>query len=313
VGTLAALVCLAGCAARRTHALTDRFVAGSGEPIEVDVQGLDSGERPVQRADGDPRATGPVEKASDTPTAEAEYGSLAAALEVVGQTRTVESLLALAEEYRRLGIVDEAFDRTREALRIDPHDGRARDLLARIWRDWGVVEHGLPEAYRAVADAPNLAAAQNTLGTLLFMAGAVEAARERFERALSLDPRAAYAWSNLCYVSLMSGDAGRAGDECERAVALDSELTAARHNLALVRAAQGRLAEAEQEFNATGDRAVAWYNMGIVHLAAHRYDAAAEAFEAAYRERPELGAAFERAFDARRRAAAAATGSPVRK
>jgi Tfp pilus assembly protein PilF len=297
------LVCLvSGCAAHQTSSLADKFVAGSNAPIEIEmtVPEVPSGSAdPLQM----PADRDPVPKTTENVTIETEDPELAAALDAVGAARTADLLLGVAAEYRRLGLLDQAYDHAREALDLDPNDGRTRDVLARIWRDWGLAARGLPEAYRAVAASPGSAAVHNTLGTLLFAVGSVDAARVRFERVLALDSGAAYAWNNLCYASLTEGDANRAEDECGRALALDPSLDAARHNLALVHASAGRWDQAEREFLESGDRAAAHYNMGIVLLADRRYREAAEAFDAAYRERPALLAARDRAEDARRRAA----------
>ena len=112
--------------------------------------------------------------------------------------RTAEHHRAVADEYRRLKILDAAFDHLSAATRIDPRDAAAYDARARIWRDWGVPELGLADSARAVYYAPRSAEAHNTRGTLLAAAGMrTEAARE-FEAALRIDPGATFARTNLC-------------------------------------------------------------------------------------------------------------------
>jgi tetratricopeptide (TPR) repeat protein len=295
---------VSGCAAHKTSSLADRFVAGAGSPIEIELPEGSAAVDPVVPA-GMPAVGEPVPKTSESLTVETEDAALAAALSAVETEPSVEALLDIAAEYRRLGLLDQAYDYAREALDMNPGDGRTRDVLARVWRDWGLPGQGLPEAYRAVAASPDLTAVHNTLGTLLFAVGSEEAARASFERVLALDPGAAYAWNNLCYLSLMDGHARRAEGECGEALRLDPGLLPARHNLALIYAAEGRWSMAEREFSASGDRATVHYNMGIVYLADRRYGDAAEAFDAAYLARPSLVAARDRARDARRLAAAA--------
>src|SRR4029450_5681722 len=106
----------------------------------------------------------------------------------------------VAKEYRRLGIMDAAFDHLTAATRLDPRDAAAYDARARIWRDWGFPELGMGDSARAVFFAPRSAAAHNTRGTLLAAAGLEVEARREFEKALALDPNAGFARANLCRV-----------------------------------------------------------------------------------------------------------------
>ena len=105
---------------------------------------------------------------------------------------------AVADEYRRLQILDAAFDHLSAATRLNPQDAAAYDARARIWRDWGHPELGMADSARAVFYAPRSAAAHNTRGTLLAAAGLKEEALREFEAALALDPNASFARVNLC-------------------------------------------------------------------------------------------------------------------
>jgi tetratricopeptide (TPR) repeat protein len=131
-------------------------------------------------------------------TAETQDPTLAAALLRLSLVRTPAQHRAVAEEYRRLGIMDTAFDHLSAATRLDPRDAAAFDARARIWRDWGFPELGLGDSARAVFYAPRSAAAHNTRGTLLAAAGLMEEARREFATALALDPGASFARANLC-------------------------------------------------------------------------------------------------------------------
>jgi tetratricopeptide (TPR) repeat protein len=131
-------------------------------------------------------------------TIESKDAGLAAALLQLALVRTAEHHRAVADEYRRLKILDAAFDHLSAATRLDPRDAAAYDARARIWRDWGVPQLGLADSARAVFYAPRSAAARNTRGTLLAAAGmTIEATRE-FEAALEIDPGASFARTNLC-------------------------------------------------------------------------------------------------------------------
>jgi tetratricopeptide (TPR) repeat protein len=206
----------------------------------------------------------------------------------------------VAERYRKLGILDAAYDHFLEASRIQPSDGAAYEGLARVWRDWGFPQLGVADADRAIYYAPSSASAHNTLATLLTALGRWAEARPEYQRAVALEPGAAYALNNLCYLSFLEGDSARAVDECRAALAIDPEFTDARNNLALAQLAAGRADLARAILVETPDQATAFYNSGIAAMAANDYPAAIEAFDAARRAKPNWGAAVERARQARR-------------
>lgn len=130
-------------------------------------------------------------------TVETRDPLLAAVLTQLALVPSAAHHRAVATEYRRLGILDTAFDHLTAATRLDPRDAAAYDARARIWRDWGYPGMGMPDAARAIYFAPRSAAAHNTFGTLLAAAGLIEQARHEFQVALSLDPEAGFARANL--------------------------------------------------------------------------------------------------------------------
>jgi Flp pilus assembly protein TadD len=138
----------------------------------------------------------------------------------------------------------------------------------------------------------------NTFGTLWQAIGEMKRARQAYERAVELDPGAAYALNNLCYVQTLEGHSGEAVSSCTAALVAEPRLTAARHNLALARAVNGDVEGARREFAKLGDDGQVLYNVGIVHLAQRRFEAAARAFTEAYRVKPSLRLARARAAQA---------------
>jgi tetratricopeptide (TPR) repeat protein len=131
-------------------------------------------------------------------TVEAQDPALAAALLRLALVPTPAHHRAVADEYRRLRILDAAFDHLSAATRLNPRDAAAYDARARIWRDWGFPQLGMGDSARAVFYAPRSAAAHNTRGTLLAAAGLKEEALREFEAALALDPDASFARVNWC-------------------------------------------------------------------------------------------------------------------
>jgi Tfp pilus assembly protein PilF len=155
-----------------------------------------------------------------SPTVEAQDPRLGTALLNVRLAPSAAAHRAAADEYKRLGILDTAFDHLTAAVRLDPHDAVAYDARARIWRDWGFPAWGLGDAERAVYFAPSSAVAHNTLGTMLAALGNPGAARHEFERALVLDPHASFALSNLCLVAKLAGPGESMPAACSAAEAV---------------------------------------------------------------------------------------------
>ncbi|MGE0704741.1 MAG: tetratricopeptide repeat protein [Vicinamibacterales bacterium] len=237
------------------------------------------------------------------PTLEGTNPRLRDVLQAAELSPTVENRRRVASEYRRLGILDKAFDYLTLILEERP-DAEAYAERAQVWRDWGWSAWGLGDAYRAVDLAPRSAMALNTLGTVLQAMGQGEAARDAYLRALDVDPSAGYVLNNLCFLSFVEAQFEQATHECESALVLDPGLGAARHNLALAHAATGRIDDARNDLLAGGDAATGQYNLGMIYLSRGEYGEAEEAFLAATEARPAWREAHARRRQAARLAAA---------
>lgn len=235
-------------------------------------------------------------------TVEHRDKALASALQRLKSRENAANHLGVAAEYRRLRILDQAFDHATLALERDDRLAAAYEQRAQIWRQWGFPQLGLTDAYKALFMAPQSPSAHNTLGTLLQSVGELDAARRQYLRVLDLDPDAAYAWSNLCYLSLVTDNAVRGISECEAALHRQPDLDAARNNMALGYAAVDRLDEALAKLRTVSDPAEGAYNVGLLYFSLGRYHLAEQAFRTAAEIRPQFTAAHTR----RRQAALAA-------
>jgi Tfp pilus assembly protein PilF len=291
------VIVAAGCASSSHSTLAARFVKEGKPSIDYgDLPGAHPA--PVQAKAPAPTTAAGMRSAASGLTVEATDQRLAAALLLETAAPSVDTHLAVAREYRRLGILDAAEGRIERAVRLDPKRADAQEALARVWRDWGSPERALGPAHRAVASAPRSASAANTLGTVLAALGNWRGAGAEFARAVELSNQSAWALSNQCYAEFMQGFRG-ARLQCERALQADPEFRAAHNNLGLVFAATGDLSAAREQFAMAGGPATAEFNLGIVESATANYDAAAEAFERAIEERPDYVAAKQRAHQAR--------------
>jgi tetratricopeptide (TPR) repeat protein len=298
---------LAGCAtgARANASLTARFVKPGepatdlGGPAPLTGQALRGQMKKVRQLVAN---TAPPRSTALGGRVENSDPRLAAALLLVAMAPSADHQLAVAQEYRRVGILDAAYDRAARAIEAEPRLAEAHEMQAKIWRDWGFPARALGAAYRAVSYAPKSVSARNTLGTVVESLGRYDDARRAFQAAADLDRSAAFPLNNLCHVELRVGRLDEARAQCEAALKRQPEFPAAHNNLALVFAASGDLVRAKQEFLLAGDVASAEYNIGIVYLADQQYGPAADSFEAAIKARPTFGAAKARAHEARVRA-----------
>ena len=302
VPIIAALAVLGNaCAASVRPRMASLLVRGGEPTVSYDVQESDP---PKPAASGEGAAPAELwrERLEPGNTVESIDKALASALRRLTETDSAVDHLRVAGEYRRLRILDRAFDHATRALEQDDRLAEAYEQRAQIWRQWGFPQLGLSDAHRAVFMAPYSSSAHNTLGTLLQAVGESDAARRHYLRVIELDPDAAYAWSNLCYLSLLTGHAERGISECGAALEKEPRLDAARNNMALTYAAVDRLEDAFAKLRAVSDPADGAYNVGVLYFSLGKYHLAEQAFRLAADMRPDFAAAHTR----RRQAAIAA-------
>jgi Flp pilus assembly protein TadD len=302
MAALVLAVACAGCAAHGTR-FGSRFVR-PGDPA-ISLDGPAKMPRPdLTHALKDARnlQAPPAPKSSLLPSLETSDSALAKALLLLAMQETPAHHRAVAAAYRDAGVLDFAFRHLQRAASLDHCDAAAYDGLARLERRWGRPDVALGEAYRAIHCNPVSPEIYNTLGTIMQTLGQTENARKAYEHAVALDAHAAYALNNLCYLDVSDGR-NREGERfCRMALAASPGFEAARNNLALAYVAENDEAGAEQQLmrgDATGD---AWYNVGMLRLAAGRYVRAAEAFDEASIADPSSRIAGRRAAQARRAA-----------
>jgi len=219
---------------------------------------------------------------------------LAAALADLARNPTAATHREVADQYRRLHVLDSADKEYAEALALDPHDASAYDGRARVLRDSGFPALGLIDAYRAVHFAPTSAIPVNTLGTVFQAIGKLSNARAQYLRAAQLDPAASYPVMNLCHVDTMLGRRDAVAS-CVHALNLEPGSVVAHNNLALAYAVAGDFPRAHAEFGAAGGGpATASYNMGVVYMAARQFERATSAFQSAREADPLLQLAGRR-------------------
>lgn len=294
---------LAACAARQPTELTDSFVQTGesdvviGEPDDVNTDLYDPNATPPKLEDLEVERPAVV-----TPAAtrlEDSDPALSTALVVATSRPSPAAHRRVAELYQGHGVTDMAYDHLLAAERLAPDEAATQDSLARLWRSVGMGGLGLGSAYRAAYEAPDSPEAQNTLGTLLQAVGHREAARHAYERGLSLDPLAAYVLNNLCFLAYSQGAYEEAAEHCEAAVRADPSLEQAYNNLALVYFSTGQDELAWKALQNAGSIWTAMYNLGVIHMARGNHQAAAAAFGAVSRAKPNWAEPRRRAKQAK--------------
>jgi Flp pilus assembly protein TadD len=289
-----------GCTARQSS-LKGRFVKHGKPSFSYDLP-TSSTSRPTPELTAEQRReiAAHAGELSVGRTVEATNRVLSEALRNLSTSPTQENFRRVADAYRRLGILDKAYDYLTVAIEMTPRASELFEARAYIWRDWNLPGFGLSDAHRAVHIAPRSASARTTLGRLLLATGDLTSAREQFEKAVDFEPTAAYALNNLCYLSILDGSYTRAESECRRALAIAPQMTAARNNLALSYASLGDMDRARAEFLLAGDSAAADFNIGIYYMANGDYTMAAQAFRLASNARPALYEAVGKARQAQK-------------
>jgi serine/threonine-protein kinase len=142
---------------------------------------------------------------------------------------------------------DGATGEAKQAIALDPRDGRA-------WRELGRAQSGLgrtDEARRAFLEAVALApqdwTVHNHLGGFYFSVNELDAAAKSFQRVLDLAPDNTRGYNNLGSVSLRLERFDHAAEMYERSLSLDKNATAFA-NLGLAYYEQGLYADAARSY-----------------------------------------------------------------
>jgi len=197
------------------------------------------------------------------------------------------------------GRVDEAAAALRQTLYAEPHDGRAHQLLCRVYYAQDMADAAVDECERAVKDDPSSSDSQMWLGrayglkaSQINMLSAFSVARKvhlAFERAVQLNPSNVQAMSDLGQFYVAAP--GVVGGGVEKAEALVPQLMAlspqkAHRILALIAKKKNDMTTAEAEFKnaiAISKSADAWVDLGQFYQQQGESDKAAAALESSLR------------------------------
>lgn len=156
----------------------------------------------------------------------------------------IAGLLRQAIDHHRVGRLRHAEAACRQALRVDPNQPTALNLLGTLARQAGRRDAAIELFRRAIAVVPDYADAHYNLANALREKGDIAGALEAYGEAIELRPDMPGWHNNLGVALLSSGDAGQAEDSFQRAVELKPDYADAFNNLGNSLLKQEKLHEA---------------------------------------------------------------------
>jgi len=215
--------------------------------------------------------------------------------EAEGSERTASLVFNLAVVLENQGRNDEAMQRYRRCLDMNPEYVVARINLARLLALTGDPKNAAEEYAQVLQVWPDHLASAIGLGEALRSLGMTRQAEAALLRATSIDAASPGAWNALGSVYMVAGNHRDAERAYRRTAELDPGNLAVRANLGMAIFFQGRLDDAETEFRAMldvrGDDPGAMNGMGAVAVERDDLDAARDWFERVLALDPDNGLA----------------------
>lgn len=202
----------------------------------------------------------------------------------------------LAAALQEQGRLDEAIDRYKRALAIDPRYAPALNNLGTALRAAGRVDEAVAAYRQALSSSGDAANVHYNLGNALMARGDAAGAIDEFRAALTANPRFLEAMNNLGQALEASGQHLQAMDVFRRALALDARSAIAHRNLANLLASAGAFRDAASHFERAAalepaDAALR-YDYGSMLLEAGVFAAAANELRRAIQLQPDYAEAY---------------------
>jgi len=169
-------------------------------------------------------------------------------VEATSEARTPALLYNLAVVLENQGRFEQAMEKYRECVALDPGYYVARFNLGRLLTRAGRFAEAEATHRETLRVAPDHVNSLIGLGEALRQQGRVEEARDVFARATATDARSAAAWNRLGVALSQLGGYDDAASALGHAVELDSRSADFHVDFGFTLLAQSRIAEAEHEF-----------------------------------------------------------------
>lgn len=185
--------------------------------------------------------------------------------------------------WRQKGNVAEAERAFRDAVRLDPSLGAARDNLANLMASRGSTDEARRDYEQAIMAEPRNAQAYANLAGFYVDGGNLAAADSLVAQALAIDPDFSEALRVRGVICEARGDLAGARDAYTHALRFTRERPRLENNLAGLSLKEGKYDDAEQHLRTAvslqPSYALAWSNLGVLYVKTNRLPQAAEAWQ----------------------------------
>lgn len=164
----------------------------------------------------------------------------------------------LGNAYKGKGLITEAMEEYRIAIRLDPSNSYAHANLASTFQSQGLMENAIAEYLLAIRLNPRMPEVHSNLGVAYKSLGLLDEAMDEYRIAISIDPGFAEARNNLGNAYKLKGFVDQAVKEYEAAVRINPAYHLAYFNLGEVYHSRGALDKAADNYEAAARLAPDW-------------------------------------------------------
>ena len=192
---------------------------------------------------------------------------------------------------RDKGLVDEAIEQYRIALRIDPSYPDAYNNLGVAYRDKGLIDKAMEQYRSALRLKPDYAEAHNNLGVAYRSKGLIDEAINQYQIALSLKPDYPKAHTNLGLIYRDKGLTDKAIEQYQIALKSGAAPADVYNNLGVAYRDKGQIDDAIDQYRSAlrldPDYAEAHNNLGVAYRDKGLIDKALEEYLTASKLKPD--------------------------
>jgi predicted TPR repeat methyltransferase len=210
---------------------------------------------------------------------------------LAAKSQDVQTICRLAATLKAQGRLDEAAEKYRLALKVNPRTAGAHNNLANLLREQGHLDEAIKHYNAALELEPASPETCNNLGNAVKERGRFDVAITLYRDAIRMRPDFAEAHNNLGTALVITGQFNEAIAHYRRALELDPRYTEARLNLGLAYADQGQhveaLEQAETASRSAQDPSFPHHLMGVLLARTGCPDGARVCFDAYLARDPE--------------------------
>ena len=198
--------------------------------------------------------------------------------------------------FANLGLLDEAIEAYKEAIRINPEYADAHFNLGIVLEDKGHFEEAVKAYREAIRINPEFAKAYNNLGLALYNNGQLDEAIKACKEAIRINPEDVGAYSNLGVALVGKGNIDEAMEIFKKVIRINPEYAEVHNNLGNALADKGRIDEAikayKEAIRLNPKSADAHNNLGFILYNKGHFDEAIKEYKEAIKNKPKYVMAY---------------------